>query len=37
MGGDPAPNSHKTLWVAYTVNGQRQETRVNEGERLRIP
>jgi hypothetical protein len=37
MGGDPAPNSPKTLWVAYTVDGQRQESRVNEGDRLRIP
>jgi hypothetical protein len=37
MGGDPAPGSRKTLWVSYSVNGRRQETRVSEGGRLTLP
>jgi len=38
LGGDPAPNTRKVLWVTYsTGRGRQQEVRVNEGQRLSIP
>jgi hypothetical protein len=38
LGGDPAPNVRKALWVTYsTGRGRRQEVRVDEGQRLSVP
>ena len=38
LGTDPAPGSHKTLWVTYSNGGRgQQHTQVNEGSRLNIP
>jgi len=38
LGGDPAPNTRKVLWVTYsTGRGRQQEVRVNEGQRLSLP
>jgi len=38
LGGDPAPNVPKALWVTYsTGRGRQQEVRVNEGQRLTVP
>lgn len=36
MGGDPAPNQAKTLTVQYAINGQNDQTIVNEGDMLRL-
>jgi hypothetical protein len=38
LGGDPAPDVRKALWVTYsTGRGRPQEVRVDEGERLSVP
>jgi hypothetical protein len=38
LGGDPAPDVRKALWVTYsTGRGKQLEVRVNEGERLSVP
>jgi len=38
LGGDPAPEIRKALWVTYsTGRGRPQEVRVDEGERLSVP
>lgn len=37
FGVDPAPGRNKGLVLVYSVNGQRQEVRVPEGERLSLP
>jgi hypothetical protein len=38
LGGDPAPDIRKALWVTYsTGHGRPQEVRVDEGERLSVP
>ncbi|MEO6120470.1 MAG: DUF3395 domain-containing protein [Terriglobales bacterium] len=36
MGGDPAPGQAKRLTVQYSVNGQRNEIVVNDGDTLRL-
>lgn len=37
MGGDPAPNMHKQLYVVYSFRGQQRNATVNEGQDLQIP
>lgn len=37
MGGDPAPNKHKTLDVTYSFRGREQRVTVEEGSTLTIP
>ncbi len=37
LGGDPAPNARKNLWISYTLNGQVREMNVGENEHLRLP
>jgi hypothetical protein len=38
LGGDPAPNLPKSLFVTFTNGrGRQQEVQINEGERLNIP
>lgn len=37
LGGDPAPEHHKALFVSYFYQGQSGQTFVNEGDYLKIP
>ena len=37
MGGDPAPNAHKQLYVVYSYRGQQRNVTVDEGQDLQIP
>lgn len=37
MGGDPAPNTHKQLYVVYSYQGQQRSVTVDESNDLRIP
>jgi hypothetical protein len=37
MGGDPAPNTHKQLYVVYSYQGQQRNATVDEGNDLQIP
>ena len=37
MGGDPAPNAHKQLYVVYFYQGQQRNVTVDEGNDLQIP
>jgi hypothetical protein len=37
MGGDPAPNTRKQLYVVYSYRGQQRNVTVDEGQDLQIP
>jgi len=37
MGGDPAPNAHKQLYVVYSYQGQQRNVTVDENNDLQIP
>ena len=37
MGGDPAPNTRKQLYVVYSYQGQQRNVTVDEGNDLQIP
>jgi len=37
MGGDPAPNTRKQLYVVYSYRGQQRNATVEEGQDLQIP
>lgn len=37
MGGDPAPNARKQLYVVYSYRGQQRNVTVEEGQDLQIP